>query len=165
MERNSTQIEGARFCLAPLLPVDCGKDNLFSHGKERIVYSGNEERSGENPVSFCFPITAQKGAERMEKQRFGEGLREALSQEVWEEEKREQLRAMGYRGTWIDLLFQAQVERAAKGDATAFRLLRDAMAEAAEEEKSRALTGEDLRQMSDEELWALLERCREDGGE
>ena len=146
-------------------PVDCGKDNLLSHGKERIVYSGNEERSGENPVSFCFPITAQKGAERMEKQRFGEGLREALSQEVWEEEKREQLRAMGYRGTWMDLLFQAQVERAAKGDATAFRLLRDAMAEAAEEEKSRALTGEDLRQMSDEELWALLERCREDGGE
>ena len=102
----------------------------------------------------------------MEKQRFREGLQEALSQEVWEEEKREQLRAMGYRGTWMDLLFQAQVERAAKGDATAFRFLRDAMAEAAEEEeKNRTLTGEDLRQMSDEELQALLERCREDGGE
>ena len=148
-----------------LFSLDCGKDNLFSHGKGRIVYSGNEERSGENPVSFCFPITAQKGAERMEKQRFGEGLREALSQEVWEEEKREQLRAMGYRGTWMDLLFQAQVERAAKGDATAFRLLRDAMAEAAEEEeKERLLTQEDLKGLSDEELRALLERCREDGG-
>ena len=59
----------------------------------------------------------------------------------------------------------AQVERAAKGDATAFRLLRDAMAEAAEEEeKERLLTQEDLKGLSDEELRALLERCREDGG-
>ena len=120
---------------------------------------------GRKPGLFLFSHHGGERGERMEKQRFGEGLQEALSQEVWEEEKRDQLRAMGYRGTWMDLLFQAQVERAAKGDATAFRLLRDAMAEAAEEEKSRALTGEDLRQMSDEELWALLERCREDGGE
>lgn len=101
----------------------------------------------------------------MEKQRFGEGLREALSQEVWEEEKREQLRAMGYRGTWMDLLFQAQVERAAKGDATAFRLLRDAMAEAAEaEEKDRPLTAEELKGLTDDELRAMLVCCREDGG-
>lgn len=97
----------------------------------------------------------------METQRFGEGLREALSQEIWEEEKRQQLRAMGYRGTWMDLLFQAQVERAAKGDATAFRLLRDAMAEAEEEEKARSLTQEDLKRLSDEELRAMLGRCRE----
>lgn len=97
----------------------------------------------------------------METQRFGEGLREALSQEIWEEEKRQQLRAMGYRGTWMDLLFQAQVERAAKGDATAFRLLRDAMAEAEEEEKARSLTQEDLKRLSDEELRAMLDRCRE----
>lgn len=93
----------------------------------------------------------------METQRFGEGLREALSQEIWEEEKRQQLRAMGYRGTWMDLLFQAQVERAAKGDATAFRLLRDAMAEAEEEEKARSLTQEDLKRLSDEELRAMLD--------
>ena len=94
----------------------------------------------------------------METQRFGEGLQKALSQEIWEEEKREQLRAMGYRGTWMDLLFQAQVERAAKGDATAFRFLRDAMAEAAEEEeKVRSLTQEDLKRMSDEELRAMLD--------
>ena len=97
----------------------------------------------------------------METQRFGEGLREALSQEIWEEEKRQQLRAMGYRGTWMDLLFQAQVERAAKGDATAFRLLRDAMAEAEEEEKARSLMQEDLKRLSDEELRAMLDRCRE----
>lgn len=97
----------------------------------------------------------------METQRFGEGLREALSQEIWEEEKRQQLRAMGYRGTWMDLLFQAQVERAAKGDATAFRLLRDAMAEAEEEEKARSLMQEDLKRLSDEELRAMLNRCRE----
>ena len=93
----------------------------------------------------------------METQRFGEGLQKALSQEIWEEEKREQLRAMGYRGTWMDLLFQAQVERAAKGDATAFRLLRDAMAEAEEEEKARSLTQEDLKRLSDEELRAMLD--------
>ena len=93
----------------------------------------------------------------METQRFGEGLQKALSQEIWEEEKREQLRAMGYRGTWMDLLFQAQVERAAKGDATAFRLLRDAMAEAEEEEKARSLTQEDLKGLSDEELRAMLD--------
>ena len=97
----------------------------------------------------------------METQRFGEGLREALSQEIWEEKKRQQLRAMGYRGTWMDLLFQAQVERAAKGDTTAFRLLRDAMAEAEEEEKARSLMQEDLKRLSDEELRAMLDRCRE----
>lgn len=102
----------------------------------------------------------------METQRFGEGLREALSQEIWEEEKREQLRAMGYRGTWMDLLFQAQVERAAKGDATAFRLLRDAMAEAAEEEeKELPLTQEELKRLSDDELRSMLAQCREEGGE
>ena len=117
----------------------------------------------EKPWSlFVFGIPARKGAERMETQRFGEGLQKALSQEIWEEEKREQLRAMGYRGTWMDLLFQAQVERAAKGDATAFRLLRDAMAEAAEEEeKVRSLTQEDLKRLRDEELRAMLGRCRE----
>ena len=133
------------------------KTTCFHMGKS-VLYILETKRDREKTRSlFCFPITAEKGAERMEKQRFGEGLREALSQEVWEEEKREQLRAMGYRGTWMDLLFQAQVERAAKGDATAFRLLRDAMAEAEEEEKARSLTQEDLKGLSDEELRAMLD--------
>lgn len=99
----------------------------------------------------------------MEKRRFGQGLREALSQEVSEEEARQKLQSMGYEGTWMDLLFQAQVERAAKGDATAFRLLRDAMAEE-EQEVDLPLKPEELRQLTDDELRKMLGRLESNGG-
>lgn len=84
---------------------------------------------------------------------FGAILREVLSREV-EGEAGEKLRRLGYAGTWMDLLSQAQVEKAAKGDATAFRLLRDALEEAETAQIS------DLRALSDEQLRAMLEEAK-----
>lgn len=88
----------------------------------------------------------------MEKMDFGALLRRALDKMV-EGEEGERLRALGYRGTWMDLLAQAQIEKAARGDSTAFRLVRDALAEGEE--------GVDIRQLTDAELRNLLEA--EDG--
>lgn len=80
---------------------------------------------------------------------FGAILREVLSREV-EGEAGEKLRRLGYAGTWMDLLSQAQVEKAARGDTTAFRLLRDALAE------TQAAEISDLRSLTDEELRAMV---------
>ena len=88
----------------------------------------------------------------MEKMDFGALLRRALDKMV-EGEEGERLRALGYKGTWMDLLAQAQIEKAARGDSTAFRLVRDALAEGEE--------GVDIRQLTDAELRSLLEA--EDG--
>ena len=88
----------------------------------------------------------------MEKMDFGALLRRALDKMV-EGEEGERLRSLGYKGTWIDLLAQAQIEKAARGDSTAFRLVRDALAEGEE--------GVDIRQLTDAELRNLLEA--EDG--
>ena len=88
----------------------------------------------------------------MEETSFGAVLRAALGKMV-EGEEGERLRALGYKGTWMDLLSQAQVEKAARGDTTAFRLVRDALAEGEE--------GVDIRQLTDAELRRLLEA--EDG--
>ncbi|MBQ5928257.1 MAG: hypothetical protein IIW96_03680 [Oscillibacter sp.] len=88
----------------------------------------------------------------MEKMDFGALLRRALDKMV-EGEEGERLRALGYKGTWMDLLAQAQIEKAARGDSTAFRLVRDALAEGEE--------GVDIRQLTDAELRNLLEA--EDG--
>ena len=70
-----------------------------------------------------------------------------------EGEEGARLRSLGYKGTWMDLLAQAQIEKAARGDSTAFRLVRDALAEGEE--------GVDIRQLTDAELRNLLEA--EDG--
>lgn len=88
----------------------------------------------------------------MEKMDFGALLRRALDKMV-EGEEGERLRSLGYKGTWMDLLAQAQIEKAARGDSTAFRLVRDALAEGEE--------GVDIRQLTDAELRNLLEA--EDG--
>ena len=88
----------------------------------------------------------------MEKMDFGALLRRALDKMV-EGEEGERLRSLGYKGTWMDLLIQAQIEKAARGDSTAFRLVRDALAEGEE--------GVDIRQLTDAELRNLLEA--EDG--
>ena len=84
----------------------------------------------------------------MEKMDFGALLRRALDKMV-EGEEGERLRSLGYKGTWMDLLTQAQIEKAARGDSTAFRLVRDALAEGEE--------SVDLRQLTDAELRNLLE--------
>ena len=88
----------------------------------------------------------------MEKMDFGALLRRALDKMV-EGEEGERLRSLGYKGTWMDLLAPAQIEKAARGDSTAFRLVRDALAEGEE--------GVDIRQLTDAELRNLLEA--EDG--
>lgn len=85
----------------------------------------------------------------MEQKSFGAILRQALEKAV-EGEEGERLRQLGYRGTWMDLLSQAQVEKAARGDTAAFRLVRDTVAEA--EERSV-----DLVELTDAELRRLLE--------
>ena len=85
----------------------------------------------------------------MEQKSFGAILRQALEKAV-EGEEGERLRQLGYRGTGMDLLSQAQVEKAARGDTAAFRLVRDTVAEA--EERSV-----DLAELTDAELRRLLE--------
>lgn len=88
-------------------------------------------------------------------QSFGRILKKALSQPVSGEEERHRLRQLGYEGTWMDLLSQAQVERAARGDTAAFRLLRDTLEQETEEET------EDLRSLSDGALRKRLARLED----
>ena len=92
----------------------------------------------------------------MEQRSFGDILKKALFREVAEEETRERLRSLGYEGTWMDLLSQAQVERAARGDTAAFRLLRDTLDQTEERNMAQTAQLPDLRQLSDEELRRLL---------
>lgn len=92
----------------------------------------------------------------MEQKRFGSILRQALSRPVEDGAQKERLRALGYEGTWMDLLTQAQVERAAKGDTAAFRLVRDTM-----DGQEEPVTEEALKHLPDETLRAMLERREE----
>ena len=93
----------------------------------------------------------------MEDKSFGAILRQALGKPV-PGEAGQRLREMGYEGTWMELLSQAQVERAAKGDTAAFRLLRDTLAQ----EEETLSEGKPLRSYSDEQLWSLIQKA-EDG--
>lgn len=93
----------------------------------------------------------------MEQRSFGRILRKALSQPVSGEQERQRLRRLGYEGTWMDLLSQAQVERAARGDTAAFRLLRDTMAQ----EEEHIEGSEDLRCLSDQALRKMLAQLEE----
>ena len=90
----------------------------------------------------------------MEQKSFGAIVRKALNKPV-EGEEGQRLREMGYEGTWMELLSQAQVERAARGDTAAFRLLRDTMAQ---EEEGKCAGEFPLRAYSDDQLRALIKK-------
>lgn len=99
---------------------------------------------------------------------FAETLRAVLASEYPVEEGRERLQAMGLDGTWMDLLSQAQVDRAAKGDTEAFRAVRDTIGEnprqGVDVTTSGPVAGMDLTQLSDDQLRAMI-AAREEAAE
>lgn len=108
-------------------------------------------------------------AARRRKRTFRETLQEAMARQITVEQGRERLEALGYDGTWMDLLSQAQIDRAAKGDTEAFRAVRDTMGESPKQAVDVGLTngpvsGMDLSQLSDDQLRAMI-AAREEASE
>ena len=92
-----------------------------------------------------------------------------MARQITVEQGRERLEALGYDGTWMDLLSQAQIDRAAKGDTEAFRAVRDTMGESPKQAVDVGLTsgpvsGMDLSQLSDDQLRAMI-AAREEASE
>ena len=85
------------------------------------------------------------------------------------EQGKEKLQALGYDGTWMDLLSQAQVDKASRGDTEAFRAVRDTIGENPKQAVDVGLTsgpvsGMDLSQLSDDQLRAMI-AAREEADE
>ena len=101
------------------------------------------------------------GQSKRRRKTFAETLQAALAREITVEQGKEKLQALGYDGTWMDLLSQAQVDRAAKGDTEAFRAVRDTIGENPRQSVDVGLTsgpvsGMDLSQLSDDQLRAMI---------
>ena len=101
------------------------------------------------------------GQSKRRRKTFAETLQAALAREITVEQGKEKLQALGYDGTWMDLLSQAQVDRAAKGDTEAFRAVRDTIGENPRQAVDVGLTsgpvsGMDLTQLSDDQLRAMI---------
>ena len=107
---------------------------------------------------------------RRQRKTFAETLQAALAREITVEQGKEKLQAMGYDGTWMDLLSQAQVDKAAKGDTEAFRAVRDTIGENPRQGidvtglDGKPLEGVDLTQLSDDQLRAMI-AAREEAAE
>lgn len=109
-------------------------------------------------------------AKRRQKKTFAETLRRVLSSQITPEQGRDSLRAMGLDGTWMDLLSQAQVEKASRGDTEAFRAVRDTIGESPRQGvdvglSTQPVAGLDLATLSDAELRAMIEARQETGEE
>ena len=109
------------------------------------------------------------GQSKRRRKTFAETLQAALAREITVEQGKEKLQALGYDGTWMDLLSQAQVDRAAKGDTEAFRAVRDTIGENPRQSVDVGLTsgpvsGMDLTQLADDQLRAMI-AAREEASE
>lgn len=110
------------------------------------------------------------GQSKRRRKTFAETLQAALAREITVEQGKEKLQAMGYDGTWMDLLSQAQVDKAAKGDTEAFRAVRDTIGENPRQGidvtglDGKPLEGVDLTQLSDDQLRAMI-AAREEASE
>lgn len=121
----------------------------------------NELTASEKAAFHSAGGTASGVAKRRRKT-FAETMRAALSREISIEEGKERLEALGYDGTWMDLLSQAQVDKAAKGDTEAFRAIRDTIGEKPRDGleignlDGQPLATVDLRSLSDDQLRAMI---------
>ena len=106
------------------------------------------------------------GKAKARQRTFRETLRAALAREITVEQGREHLQALGYDGKWMDLLSQAQVEKASRGDTEAFRAVRDTIGESPRQGvdvglSTQPVAGLDLATLSDAELRAMIEARQE----
>ena len=110
------------------------------------------------------------GQSKRRRKTFAETLQAALAREITVEQGKEKLQSTGYDGTWMDLLSQAQVDKAAKGDTEAFRAVRDTIGENPRQGidvtglDGKPLEGVDLTQLSDDQLRAMI-AAREEASE
>lgn len=101
-------------------------------------------------------------ASKRRRKTFAETMRAALSREISVEEGKERLEELGYDGTWMDLLSQAQFDKAAKGDTEAFRAIRDTIGEKPRDGleignlDDKPLQTVDLRSLTDDQLRAMI---------
>ena len=109
------------------------------------------------------------GQSKRRRKTFAETLQAALAREITVEQGKEKLQALGYDGTWMDQLSQAQVDKASRGDTEAFRAVRDTIGENPRQAVDVGLTsgpvsGMDLSQLSDDQLRAMI-AAREEASE
>ena len=109
------------------------------------------------------------GQSKRRRKTFAETLQAALAREITVEQGKEKLQALGYDGTWMDQLSQAQVDKASRGDTEAFRAVRDTIGENPRQAVDVGLTsgpvsGMDLSQLSDDQLRAMI-AAREEADE
>lgn len=101
------------------------------------------------------------GESRRRRKTFAETLRKALEGQVDIEAEKKRLQALGYDGSWMDLLSQAQLDKAARGDTEAFRAVRDTIGEKPRDGleignlDDQPLRTIDLKSLTDEQLRAL----------
>lgn len=126
------------------------------------------EYSAEEKTEFHRQGGIASGKSKRRRKTFAETLQAALAREITVEQGKEKLQAMGYDGTWMDLLSQAQVDRAAKGDTEAFRAVRDTIGENPRQGVDITTSGPvesmDLTQLSDDQLRAMI-AAREESAE
>ena len=122
----------------------------------------NCERTPEERQEIARAGGIASGEARRRRKTFAETLRKALAGEVDIDEEKARLQALGYDGSWMDLLSQAQLDKAAKGDTEAFRAVRDTIGEKPRDGleignlDGQPLATVDLRSMSDEQLRAMI---------
>lgn len=128
------------------------------------------EMTPEEKAEFHSKGGQVSGEKKRQRKTFAETLRAALNREVTVEQGKEKLQALGYDGTWMDLLSQAQVDKAARGDTEAFRAVRDTIGENPRQGidvtglDGKPLEGVDLTQLSDDQLRAMI-AAREEAAE
>ena len=128
---------------------------------------GPGDRSPEEARAAGAAGGRKSGESRRRKKTFAEGLRAILDMPAQDPATLEALKALGLDGTVRDVLNLAQIKQAEKGDAEAFRLVRDTVGEKPREGleignlADRPFETLDLAQLSDAQLRELAAAKRE----
>ena len=128
---------------------------------------GPGDRSPEEARAAGAAGGRKSGESRRRKKTFAEGLRAILDMPAQDPATLEALKALGLDGTVRDVLNLAQIKQAEKGDAEAFRLVRDTVGEKPREGleignlADRPFETLDLAQFSDAQLRELAAAKRE----
>ena len=133
------------------------------HLKKYSEYSAKEKEEFHRQGGIA------SGQSKRRRKTFAETLQAALAREITVEQGKEKLQALGYDGTWMDLLSLAQVDKAPRGDTEAFRAVRDTIGENPRQAVDVGLTsgpvsGMDLSQLSDDQRRAMI-AAREEADE
>lgn len=139
------------------MPIE-GYPNLINPATDRTTDERRESATKAGKAS---------GEARRRKKTFAAGLRAILDMPARDPQTLEALKALGLEGTVRDVLNLAQIKQAEKGDADAYRLVRDTVGEKPREGleignlDDKPFESLDLTKLSDEQLRELAARKAE----